>query len=113
MDTIEAFLVVLAVGGLISGATWIFARKLIHRSWRWRAAFCFLLGGTIAPSIFYFWSGWVIWPAALMVYAAFDGGKQGLMALLLGVVPILLTATLLFSIWSIILRRNKHENHVA
>jgi membrane-anchored protein YejM (alkaline phosphatase superfamily) len=114
MNTIEPFLVVFAIGGLLCGVTWLLARKLIHRSWHWRAAFCILLGATIAPTVFYFWSGWVIYPAVLMLFVVSDGGKQGLLALLLGGVPILLTATLIFATWSIIILRNhKHESHVA
>jgi hypothetical protein len=114
MNTIEAFLAVYAVGGLICGVTWYFARKFIQQSWRWRAVFCLLVGATIAPTLFYFWSSWVVWPAALMLLLVLDGGKNGLLALLYGALPILVVATVAFSIWSFIIRRrHRNESHVA
>jgi hypothetical protein len=114
MNTIEAFLVVYAVGGLICGVTWFFARKIIQRSWLWRGVFCILVGATIAPTIFYFWSSWVVWPAALMLLLVFDGGKNGLLALLYGALPMLVVATVAFSIWSFIIRRrHRNESHMA
>jgi hypothetical protein len=114
MNTIDAFLIVYAIGGLICGGSWFFAHKIIRQSWRWRAVFCVMVGATIAPTVFYFWSGWVVWPAALMLFLVLDGGKNGLLAFLYGAIPILIVAAVAFSVGSFIFRRrHRDESHVA
>ena len=110
----EDFLLVFAIGGFISAAIWFFARRLLQRSRLWRAAFCILIGATIAPTCFPILGDMVVAPAAFMLLLVFDGAKNALLGLLYGAPPILLTATLVFTVWSVIIsRRHGHEIHVV
>ncbi len=108
MSIIEAFLEVFAVGGLLCGIAWYFARRRIQQSWRWRAPFCFLVAATITPTGFYFWGSWSIIPAAFVAPITFAFDKDMPTGLLLGMLPILAVASIGFGIWTFILRRHAH-----
>jgi len=116
MNTIEAFLFVLAVGGFISAVTLFFTRRLTERWW-WRAVICILFGMSIAPGCFQFSifgpPRWVVWPAAFVLLNLFDG-TDVLFSLMVGGLPVLLCASLMFVFWSVVIRRrHRLENHVA
>ena len=114
MEAYQAFPLVLALGAAVCGMTWFLCRRLIHDSWRWRAAFCILVGATVAPTCFRFWGDWVVWPAALMLVMVFDGGKNAALALIYGAPPILLVAGLVFAVWSgTICRKREQEKHLV
>ena len=114
MQTLQAFVLVLAVRGAICGSAGFFCRRLLRRSWLWRAVFCVLIGATVAPACFRFWDDWVVWPASLLLMLVFEGGKNAYFAALYGAPPILLTAAVIFALWSFIIhRRGSDELHMA
>jgi len=118
MTTIDSFaqdyLLVLTVGGLICVSMWFFARRLIHRSRLWRAAFCILVAATILPTCFpSVFGGVIIAPSTMVALCVFERDTIPF-ALLFGVLPILAVAGLIFVLWSVIVwRRHRHESHVA
>jgi hypothetical protein len=114
MNTAEAFLFTLAIGGVISAVVWLVARKSIRRASVGRAAFCLLVAAAVAPACFRFWGDWTVWPAALMLGLVFEGGKNGLFALLYGLPPILILATVLFCASAVIVSRKRgHKTQVV
>ena len=97
MEQIEAFLVVLGVGGLICGVVWFLAHKRIGQSWCWRALFCFLMAASITPTAIKFWGSWSFIPAAIFVPSIFGFDRDSLATgLLLGLLPICLVACVIF-----------------
>jgi len=105
MKTIEAFLFVFAVGGCICAATWLLIRKLTARWW-WRAVLCILFGATIAPAFFRFWGDWAVWPAALVLLNLFDG-TDFVKSLMIGGLPVLFCASVMFISWSVMIHQGK------
>lgn len=111
MSIIELFLAVFAIGGFVCGVIWFFAHKRIQRSWPWRATFCFLIAASITPTAFIFWDSLTFIPAVFSIPFVFSFNHQdSLDALLRGVLPICAVASLIFGVWTIILRR---RNRVA
>jgi hypothetical protein len=106
MSIIEAFLEVFAVGGLLCGVAWYFARGRIKQSWCWRAPFCFLIAAAITPTGFHFWGSWFVVPAAFVAPFTFAFDKEDMRTgLLLGVLPIFFVSSIIFGIWTFILRK--------
>jgi hypothetical protein len=104
---VETFLVVLAVGGLISSAAWYYSRHLAQRSWWWRALLCILFAGVITPTCFLFSGHLAVYPA-LAAFALVFEGKNPLFCLLYGALPMSVVALLLFAIWSVFTHR-RHD----
>jgi hypothetical protein len=112
MNTIEAFVFVLGVGGCICAAMWFLTRKLTARWW-WRAVLSILFGATIAPACFQFWGDWEAWPAALVLLNIFDG-TDVVFSLMIGGLPVLICASVIFAFWSVLIHlRHRHESHVV
>ena len=110
MNTIEAFLLVAGLGGFISATTWFFTHRLTKRWW-WRVALCLLLGASVAPA--YIPGGWGLWPASLVLLNLLDR-TDPFLSLIFGGLPVLLCASVLFSIWSLMIRRKARiENRFA
>lgn len=110
MEVIEAFLVVLAIGGLLCGVAWFFWRRRIQQSWRWRAPFCFLVAASVTPSAIKFFGDWSLVPAAFIAPIAFAGDSEWRYGFLFGMLPIILVATAILGTWTIIVKR---RNRVA
>jgi hypothetical protein len=109
----QGFLFVLPIGGTVCGVMWFSCRKRIQQSWLWRAAFCGLVGATIAPTGLRIWDDLVICPAVLTLPVLFDA-TDFLFGSLFTLMPILFTASLLFIIWFVISHRSHRcENHVV
>jgi sulfite exporter TauE/SafE len=72
------------------------------------------VAATITPTCFRFWRDLVYYPAVLLLLAIFDGSTDALFAFVLGVLPLLFVAGVIFSAWSVIIRRRRrNENHVV
>jgi len=108
-EMIEAFILVFAIGGLISWAAWHFTRRFAERSWWWRAVLCILFAVTLSPTSYHLFGGLVVCPAVIPLLAAFDG--QFAFCLGYGALPILVLASLILAIWSVLIHR-RHD-HVA
>ena len=71
--------------------------------------FCILIAASITPTAFKFWSSWSFIPAVFFAPAIFDFDRDSLATgLLLGVLPIFLVASIVFGVWTFILRRHDH-----
>ena len=105
------FLLVFAVGGVVSGVAWLFVRRLVQRSRCWRAVLCILIGATIAPTFFPVLGELVVAPAAFMLLLVSDGGKNALLGILYGAPPILVAAAVAFAVWSAVVS-GKHGHEI-
>ena len=109
MRLFKDFLEVFAVGGLLWGVVWLFARKRIQQSWRWRGPFCFLIAISITPTAIKIGESWSLIPAAFIaLFAPFGDNGDMRYGLLFGLLPILAVASIIFVVWSIILRKLQH-----
>jgi len=108
MITIKLFLPVLAVGGLLCGAAWVFARRLIQQSWLWRAPFCFLIAAFVTPSAMKVGESWFPIPAVFITTFIISEVNDMRYGLLYGILPIFVVASIIFVVWTIILRRHSH-----
>jgi glucan phosphoethanolaminetransferase (alkaline phosphatase superfamily) len=108
MSIIKAFLAVFAVGGLFCGAAWVFARRRIQQSWRWRAPFCFLIAASVTPSAIKISKSWAPIPAVFIVPVIISDANDMRFGLLFGMLPIFVVASIIFVVWTIILRRHSH-----
>ena len=110
MRSMEAFLAVLAVGGLLCGTAWILARRRIRQSGLWRAPFCLLLAVFVTPSVVKIGGSWVLIPAVFIAPVAISDADDVRAGLLFGVLPIVLVAGMVFVVWTIIVRRHRHAD---
>jgi hypothetical protein len=108
-EMIEAFMLVFAIGGLISWAAWHFTRRLAGRSWWWRVALCILFAVTLAPTSYHLFGGLVVCPAVVVLSCISNGEPS--FCLSFGALPILVVTSLLLAIWSVLIHRR--ANHVA
>lgn len=108
IDMIETFLVVLAIGGFISTATWYYSRHLAQRSWWWRALLCILFAGAVTPTCFQFSGHPAVYPAVATL-ALLVESKNPSFCLLYGALPLFVAAALVFAIWSASIHR-RHDH---
>lgn len=108
MIAIKLFLPVLAVGVLLCGAAWFFARRRIQQSWRWRAPFCFLIAAFVTPSAIKIGESWFLIPAVFITTVIISEVNDKRYGLLFGILPIFVVASIIFVVWTIILRRHSH-----
>jgi hypothetical protein len=99
------FLLVFAVGGVITTVVGWWTRRLLRTSLWCRGLFCILLGATVAPALFPVLGDLVIAPAAFMLLLVSEGGKNALIGICYGGPPVILTAALIFSLWTFRVRR--------
>ena len=104
----KVFLAVLAVGGLLCGAVWVFARRLIQQSWLWRAPFCVLIAVFVTPSTTKIGESWFLIPAVFITTFIISEVNDVWYGLLFGILPIFVVASIIFVVWTIILRRHSH-----
>jgi len=105
-EMIEAFILVFAIGGLISWTAWHFTRGFAERSWWWRVALCILFAATIGPTSYHLFGGLVVCPAVIVLSGIFNGEPS--FCLTFGALPILVLASLVLAIWSVMIHR-KHD----
>lgn len=101
----------LAIGLPIFCAVAKFRWGAAQRSGRWRVLICALLACAITPS-FVAWTnghndgGVIFVPAVLMLACIFAGESRGiLMVVVLGLLPICIVSSVLFGIWSAVIKR--------
>src|ERR1700722_244394 len=103
-EMIEAFILVFAIGGLISWAAWHFTRRFAERSRWWRAVLCILFAATLVPTCFHLFRGLVVCPAIVPFGLIFDG-EQISFRLLFGALPIFVAAGLIFVVCFVLIHR--------
>jgi hypothetical protein len=109
-DMIETFLVVFAVGGLISSAAWYYSRRLAQRSLMWRGSLCILLAGVVTPTCFQLSGHLAVYPAVATL-ALICEGKNPSFCLQYGALPMFVAAGMMLAIWSVLVQRRR--DHVA
>jgi hypothetical protein len=109
------FFLVYGIGGAVCAVVWLLTKRHVGHSWRLRALLCLLIGLTVAPTCVQILSSWVVCPAVMLLGALlFDGGKNSLLALLYGLLPILVAAGLAFVLWSLMAKhQNGHEKKMG
>ncbi len=100
------FLTLFAAGGFICGVAWIFSRRRVQHSWRWRAPFCFLIAAIVTPSAIKISESWTPIPAVYILPVIVSHAADERFSLVFGVFPIFAVTIALFVVWMFLLRKN-------